>query len=253
MTEQHFITQYPALPTAYTAKPTRRIDMLIMHATGGKKTGDLYTLSGRDRRRLVSVHYYVTKAGEIFQLVQDANIAWHAGVSFWQGDEDLNRYSIGVELENFNDGRDPYPDAQIDAALWLVRSKVAQYAIPQSRLVRHAQIALPIGRKNDPLGFPWDTFVQQVYAPVETWPQLWMPRAEVWVREGPSTASPYARWQDGPWKGQQVKLPAGQPVTAIGRVTGELLTRPVYGTGDQWLALEVGGFVWLNQLRKVDG
>jgi hypothetical protein len=144
--------------------------MFVMHATGGVKTGDLWTLSGRDRRHLVSVHYYVTKLGEIYQLVQDKDVAWHAGISFWQGENDVNRFSLGVEMENLNDGRDPYPQSQIDAVLWLVRNKVQQYKIPRSRLVRHAQVALPPGRKSDPRGFPWDSFVGQVYVDIQPGP-----------------------------------------------------------------------------------
>ena len=165
------IISYPALPSAYTAhKPGRRIDMLVLHATGGVKTSDLWTLSGRDRQHLVSTHYYITKLGEIYQLVQDKDIAWHAGVSYWQGEEECNSFSIGVELENLNDGRDPYPEAQQSAALWLVRMKVQQYNIPRARLVRHSQIALPPGRKNDPRGFPWETFVKQVYTDIPPGP-----------------------------------------------------------------------------------
>lgn len=167
----HSIIQYPALASAYTTmRPGRRTDMILLHATGGVKAGDLYTLSGRDRRQLVSVHYYITKIGEIYQLVQDKDIAWHAGVSFWQGEEDCNRFSIGIELENLNNGRDTYPQAQVDAALWLVRNKVQQYKVPRSRLVRHAQVALPPGRKSDPRGFPWDTFVGNVYTDIQPGP-----------------------------------------------------------------------------------
>lgn len=165
------IIQYPALPSAYTAlKPGRRIDMIVMHSTGGVKTGDLWTLTGRDRRHLVSIHYYITKLGEIYQLVQDKDISWHAGISFWQGESDVNRFSIGIELENLNNGVDPYPQAQQDAVLWLVRNKVQQYKIPRSRLVRHAQVALPPGRKSDPRGFPWETFVGKVYADIQPGP-----------------------------------------------------------------------------------
>lgn len=165
------IIQYPALASAYTAqKPGRRVDMIVLHATGGSKIGDLYTLSGRDRRHLVSTHYYVTKLGEIYQLVQDKDIAWHSGVSFWQGESDCNRFSLGIETENLNDGRDPYPTAQQEAVLWLVRTKVQQYKIPRSRLVRHAQVALPPGRKSDPRGYPWETFISQVYANVPPGP-----------------------------------------------------------------------------------
>jgi hypothetical protein len=156
------IIAYPALLYAYEGQPPgRRIDMIVVHSTAGSRQGDLYTLSGRDRRHLVSAHYYITKLGEIFQLVQDKDVAWHAGVSYWQGDYNCNRFSLGVELENMNDGEDKYTQNQLDAALWLVQTKVRQYRIPQSRLVRHADISP--GRKTDPRGFPWESFIANVY------------------------------------------------------------------------------------------
>lgn len=165
------IIQYPALPHAYVSlSPGRRIDMIILHSTAGIKAGDLFTLSGRDRRHLVSCHYYISKIGEIYQLVQDKDVAWHAGVSFWHGEGDCNGYSLGVELENINDGDDKYPQAQLDATLWLVRNKVAQYKIPKSRLVKHAEIAVPPGRKTDPRGFPWETFVARAYDGLDAGP-----------------------------------------------------------------------------------
>ncbi|HSH77720.1 MAG TPA: N-acetylmuramoyl-L-alanine amidase [Herpetosiphonaceae bacterium] len=156
------IIPYPSLPHAFESMPPgRRIDMIVMHSTAGYKQSDLYTLSGRDRRHLVSTHYYVTKVGEIYQLVQDKDVAWHAGVSYWQGETSCNRFSLGVELENRNDGVDKYPQNQLNAALWLVRMKVRQYRIPRSRLVRHADIAP--GRKSDPRAFPWESFKANVF------------------------------------------------------------------------------------------
>ncbi len=157
------ILQYPALSSAFTAMPAgkRRIDMIVLHATAGTKAGDLFTLMGRDRTHLVSVHYYVSKLGEIYQLVQDKDIAWHAGVSYWEGENDCNRFSLGIELENLNNGLDSYPQAQQDALVWLCQTKVQQYNIPRSRLVRHIDIAPH--RKTDPRGFPWDSFKNAVY------------------------------------------------------------------------------------------
>ncbi|GAC1387243.1 MAG: hypothetical protein NVSMB42_08250 [Herpetosiphon sp.] len=164
----HTILQYPALPSAYaTVSGKRRIDMIVLHSTAGSKAGDLFTLSGRDHSHLVSIHYYITKLGEIYQLVQDKDVAWHAGVSYWQGEGDCNKYSLGIELENLNDGSDPYPETQIDSLLWLCQIKVGQYNIPQSRFVRHLDIAP--GRKSDPRAFPWETFCANLYrdVPVE--------------------------------------------------------------------------------------
>lgn len=148
-----------------------RIRMIVMHATAGRFPGDYNWLrngGGRTSNTWVSIHYYIDKRGTISQMVDDHNIAWHAGTSTWVVDGrridynvGCNPVSIGIELENLNNGRDPYPQAQYDAALWLVRKLVAQYTIPRSQLVRHLDIAPR--RKTDPAGFPWERFKAQVY------------------------------------------------------------------------------------------
>lgn len=253
-TDERAIIHYPALASAYTTmRPGRRTDMILLHATGGVKAGDLYTLSGRDRRQLVSVHYYITKIGEMYQLVQDKDIAWHAGVSFWQGEEDCNRFSIGIELENLNNGRDTYPQAQVDAALWLVRNKVQHYKVPRSRLVRHAQVALPPGRKSDPRGFPWDTFVQQVYALPVTAQRYVVRENGTNLRTGPSTKTVIADFGDGP-----VMLPEGRVVEVHEVVMGEYISQRVSGdivATNRWGRwVEDGrsnGFLWMGLLQAL--
>lgn len=172
----------PAAPPAYTIQQvgmTRphyqpgdvsRIRMLVLHATAGRYPGDYGWLrQGGSDAAPVSIHYYIDKAGAISQMVDDANIAWHAGVSSWQVDgawiaeiPGCNPISLGIELENLNDGNDPYPPEQYAAALWLSRRLVQQYAIPRELLVRHLDIAPR--RKTDPRAFPWAQFVDEVYA-----------------------------------------------------------------------------------------
>lgn len=156
---------YPALPRAYTRyNTTRRIDCYVMHSTGGSKKGDLYTLRGLDTKHLVSVHDYITRAGEWYSLVDDNDMAYHCGVSRWQGETDCNRFSLGQELEHSNTMSMTYTSAQLETSLHVCRWKVQRHNIPRSRFVRHAQIALPPGRRSDPVNFPWNEFVEQVYA-----------------------------------------------------------------------------------------
>jgi N-acetyl-anhydromuramyl-L-alanine amidase AmpD len=148
-----------------------RVRMIVMHATAGKAPGDYNWLrQGGSDTNPVSIHYYIDKAGNVSQMVEDKDIAWQAGRSSWVVDgrvvNGCNPVSIGIELENRNTGRDPYPQAQYDAALELVRELVARYNIPRRQLVRHLDIAPR--RKTDPAGFPWERFVAQVYAPAPT-------------------------------------------------------------------------------------
>ncbi len=154
----------------FQAGNASRVRMIVLHATAGRSPGDYDWLrQGGSDLRPVSIHYYINKAGTISQMVEDQNIAWHAGPSTWVVDgqaidynQGCNPVSIGIELENLNSGHDPYPPAQYAAALWLTRRLVAQYAIPRHQLVRHLDIAPR--RKTDPAGFAWERFVADVYA-----------------------------------------------------------------------------------------
>jgi N-acetyl-anhydromuramyl-L-alanine amidase AmpD len=144
-----------------------RVRMVVMHATAARGPGDYnYLRRGGSDDRPVSIHYYIDKAGNISQMVDDKDIAWQAGASTWKVDGNFispscNPISIGIELENLNTGRDPYPAAQYAAALELVRYLVSKYTIPRNQLVRHLDIAPK--RKTDPAGFPWERFVSEVY------------------------------------------------------------------------------------------
>jgi N-acetyl-anhydromuramyl-L-alanine amidase AmpD len=145
-----------------------RVRMVVLHSTAARGPGDFnYLRRGGSDDRPVSIHYYIDKAGTISQMVDDKDIAWQAGASTWKVDGNMispscNPISVGIELENLNTGRDPYPAAQYNATLELVRFLVSKYNIPRNQLVRHLDIAPK--RKTDPAGFPWERFVSEVYS-----------------------------------------------------------------------------------------
>ena len=102
----------------------------------------------------VSSHFTIGKDGSIVQNVSTFGRAWHAGKSTDAARRNnVNDYSIGIELVNLNDGKDPYPDAQINALCGIVAEMCRRFPIKQ--IVSHEFIAQPPGRKNDPKGFPW--------------------------------------------------------------------------------------------------
>lgn len=68
----------------------------------------------------LSAHYIVLEDGRIVQCVPEAKRAWHAGVSSWAGEEDINSCSIGIEI--VNRGHDwGYPDFPLRQALPVIR------------------------------------------------------------------------------------------------------------------------------------
>jgi hypothetical protein len=131
--------------------------MIVVHATASdtlKSAADWLCLESSE----VSTHYIIDELGNIYQLVADNLVAWHAGKSKWGDATNLNESSLGVELVNTNSGRDPYEVAQIDALTWLVEFKAYQYSIDLTNIVRHLDVAIPAGRKTDPrdaVGFKW--------------------------------------------------------------------------------------------------
>lgn len=101
----------------------------------------------------VSSHIFIRRTGEVIQFVPFDKRAWHAGVSSFQGKENCNDYSIGIELE----GTDtlPYEKVQYQQLADLLGVLMRVYpAIAQDRIVGHNDIAP--GRKTDPgQSFDW--------------------------------------------------------------------------------------------------
>ena len=136
------------------------VDMLVFHYTG-METGQQALDRMCDPEAEVSAHYMIWEDGRVAQLVGEDKRAWHAGVSSWKGETDLNSRSIGIEI--VNGGHDwplpgdvlpPYPQAQIDALIRLTHGILDRWDIPQTRILGHSDIAP--ARKIDPgEHFPW--------------------------------------------------------------------------------------------------
>jgi N-acetylmuramoyl-L-alanine amidase len=137
----------------------RRPNYVIIHQTSDDTAEEaLSTL--RNRERKVSAHYLIARDGTIYQLVSESSRAWHAGVSYWGGDTDLNSASIGIELDN--NGEEPFADAQIARLLGLLHDLQQRYRIPQANFLAHGDVAP--GRKVDPSRyFPWQRLADAGY------------------------------------------------------------------------------------------
>ena len=126
----------------------------------------------------VSAHYLITSAGEIVQLVSEDQRAWHAGRSFWQGEEDINSASIGIELDN--NGKVPFSFPLTHSLVRLVGDIQSRWSILPAHVLGHFEIAL--GRKGDPsVKFDWRVLEQFGVAqrtPLPPWSQT---RAETFL------------------------------------------------------------------------
>src|ERR1700687_5008666 len=77
----------------------RPTNMLVLHYTGMQSAAAAFDRLCDPAAR-VSAHYLVEEDGALWRLGPEARRAFHAGVSCWQGDSDLNSVSIGVEIVN---------------------------------------------------------------------------------------------------------------------------------------------------------
>jgi AmpD protein len=95
----------------------------------------------------VSAHYFIDRAGEVIELVDPDQMAWHAGESTFNGRGECNPFSIGIELEG-SPGH-PFTDGQYLVLKELCLLLMARYPlITPERIVGHSDIAP--GRKEDP-------------------------------------------------------------------------------------------------------
>jgi N-acetylmuramoyl-L-alanine amidase len=130
-------------------------DMLLLHYTGMPDAEEALARLC-DPSSGVSCHYFVFEDGRVVQLVPEERRAWHAGAGSWDGEEDINSCSIGIEIANpgHDGGLPPYPEAQIASVIALGRDIAGRWSIPPERILGHSDTAP--GRKQDPGElFPW--------------------------------------------------------------------------------------------------
>jgi N-acetylmuramoyl-L-alanine amidase len=152
-------------PNYETRKDGKTPRFLILHCT--ERTADyshnrFMAATPAQENGRVSAHYMVLEDGTIHQYVDEAQRAWHAGISYWGGETDLNSASIGIELVNLGitEGYPPYAEPQIAATIELCQSILKRHpAITPFNVLGHSDIAP--GRKVDPgPNFPWATFAE---------------------------------------------------------------------------------------------
>ena len=133
----------------------QNIKFIILHYTGMKKESSAIKKLC-DEKSNVSAHYFIKKNGNILNLVPDLYEAWHAGISSWKSFKSLNKYSIGIEIQNsghdhFNEN---YKIAQIHSLRKLMKKLINEYRINLKNILGHSDIS-PDRKKDPGEKFPW--------------------------------------------------------------------------------------------------
>lgn len=137
-------------------------------------TGMADAISARDRlcdpQAEVSAHWLIHENGTTDALVPEECRAWHAGAGAWQGRDDVNSRSIGIEIANPGDR--PFSARQMDVLVKLMHQIMDRWQIGPASVIGHSDMAP--GRKIDP-------------GPRFDWQRLALEGLAVWPKDGPET------------------------------------------------------------------
>ena len=133
----------------------KNIRFIIIHYTGmNNQLSAINRLC--DINSKVSAHYFIKKNGYVLNLVPPLYEAWHAGKSSWKNLKSLNRYSIGIEIQNSGHENlyEKFSDKQMNSVKKLLRFLTKKYRVNCKNILGHSDIAP--NRKKDPgEKFPW--------------------------------------------------------------------------------------------------
>ena len=109
-------------------------ELIVLHTTEAPARSSLNKLSERGE-----AHYCVTEDGSVYRIVDRDREAFHAGRSMWNGKEDVDKFSVGIECVGYHDKEMGL--VQIRAIRDLVKELQKMYKIPDERVVCHSHVA----------------------------------------------------------------------------------------------------------------
>ena len=127
----------------YRLGNSKRNKYIVIHyvgSTGGAEDNCKYFQSNY---RGASAHYFVGHKGEIWQCVEDKNIAWHCGATRYKHPYCRNNNSIGIEMccrKNVSNGTWYFTEDTINSTIQLVKDLMKKYNIPASNVIRHYDV-----------------------------------------------------------------------------------------------------------------
>jgi len=112
---------------------------IVLHTTEGSESGSLAKI-----RKYGEAHYFVSTGGRVYRIIEKGKIARHAGRSMWDGQRNIDNYSIGIEVVGYHNK--DITDAQFKALRELLRQLKGLFDIPDVNVLTHSMVAY--GRPN---------------------------------------------------------------------------------------------------------
>lgn len=138
----------------YSIGNNRKIEAIIIHSSYDAEGNNPYNVTGLIQEYKsygVAPHYLIDRQGQIYLLVSEKNVAYHAGVAkLPDGTTTVNEVSLGIEIMTTK--TDSPTEAQYASLKLLISDIKSRYNIKY--VLGHSDIAK--GRKDDPWNFNWD-------------------------------------------------------------------------------------------------
>ena len=118
---------------------TARIKYIVIHYFGGLSTALQLAKYWAREYAGASAHYAIGHEGEIFQIVEDDDVAWHCGAKSYKHADCRNTNSIGIEMavkkkdsstKNATDKDWYFTPQTVAAAVELTRQLMKKYNVP---------------------------------------------------------------------------------------------------------------------------
>ena len=107
---------------------------IVLHTTEGPAKGSLAKLSANGE-----CHYVVDTDGTVYAIVDRGKVAYHCGLSMWNGETGLDRVSVGIEIVGWHDK--DVTAAQYASLKKLVAELKKRYKVPDERVLTHSMVA----------------------------------------------------------------------------------------------------------------
>jgi len=161
----------------FNSRGSTDIDAIVIHTTEGSLTSTINTFKNSSTQ--VSAHFVIAPNGDIIQMVDTANRAWHATY--------YNSRSVGIEMVGYAHQQSTWNDDNVGALVDLLAWLVTAYDVPlvhptgnaydfssdqydEQGLVEHAQVQ-PWNRSDPGPYFPWHTVLRGTQARISAAPE----------------------------------------------------------------------------------
>lgn len=198
----------------------RKIEYIVIHYVGSTGTAKNNCLYFETQKRDASAHYFVGHSGDIWQCVEDKNIAWHCGAKKYKHKYCRNANSIGIEMCCKKKGLTWYfEDATVKATVELTKMLMEKYNIPKEKVIRHYDVSgkvCPAPYVKNKTKHTWDGFINSL-STVEDKKEDKKKTNEEIAKEVIQ-----GKWGNGTTRKTKLKA-AGYDYTAVQKIVNQLL------------------------------